>query len=303
MKLLPSHKEPLKQAGKSPCPKTSGDLADVFIYHLGLVDIICPMIDIKNLTYGFESMKSPLYVNFDWRIEQGEHWTILGPSGCGKTTLLKLIAGLQLPHTGTITIYDKPIKRPRPESGLILQDYGLLPWATVWQNVALGLKVRRFYGRDGIHTPKEAPLPTRAQSRTLITNWLKRLKLWEQRHKFPAQISGGQRQRVAIARTLALFPDLLLMDEPFNSLDAPTRESLQNLILELRDEFKMTTVIVTHAIDEAAVLGSKILLLHDPPNRETTVINNPAAEDRHYRTTSAYLAMRNHLRLLMGLAV
>jgi NitT/TauT family transport system ATP-binding protein len=261
------------------------------------------MIEIADLTYGFRDAAQPLFKGFSWAVAAGEHWTILGPSGCGKTTLLKLLAGLRFPQAGALTIERKSLKRPRPETGLILQDYGLLPWSTVWHNVALGLKIRRFYGQDGIHTPKDGHVPGRRERRAIVDRWLRRLGLWEQRRQFPGQLSGGQRQRVAIARTLALEPDLLLMDEPFNSLDAAIREELQDLIIELRIELKMTTIIVTHAIDEAAVLGSRILFLQNPPHTRPTIIENPASEDPQYRTHAAYLEMRNHLRQLMGLPV
>jgi NitT/TauT family transport system ATP-binding protein len=117
--------------------------------------------------------------------------------------------------------------------------------------------------------------------------------------QYPGQISGGQRQRTAIARTLALKPDLLLMDEPFSSLDAPTRESLQGLTLELQAEQNLTMVIVTHAIEEAAVMGRKILLLAVPPNRNAHVIANPAAAQAGFRETTAYLALCRELRQLM----
>lgn len=258
------------------------------------------MIRIENMTYRYRPDSAPIFEGFSWQVAQGEHWTILGPSGGGKTTLLKLIAGLRLPESGHVRVAGQVLARPRPATGLILQDYGLLPWATVWQNVALGWRVRRFYGADGVHTPQGEKLPSRAQMGEIVAAWLKRLGLWEQRRKFPNQLSGGQRQRVAIARTLALKPDLLLMDEPFNSLDAAIREGLQDLVLSLRREFNMTTVIVTHALDEAAVLGTKILVLSDAPQTEPIIIENPAAAQRDYRTSAAYLEMRNRLRDVMG---
>lgn len=258
------------------------------------------MIDIHALIYRYPRATMPLFADFSWQIAAGEHWTIIGPSGCGKTTLLKLMAGLIFPHAGHITIQNQPVRRPRPETGLILQDHGLLPWATVWNNVALGLRIRRFYGRDAIHTPQHPPLPTRSARRRLIRQWLERLHIWEQRHQFPTRLSGGQRQRVAIARTLVLQPDLLLMDEPFNSLDALIRERLQDVILEWRAALHMTTVIVTHAIDEAAILGSRILVLGKPPHHTPRIIENPAAEDPDYRQTAAYLTMRNTLREVIG---
>lgn len=247
------------------------------------------MIQVEHLTYAYGS-GPPLFQDFSWQVAAGESWAVLGPSGCGKTTLLYLLAGLRFPQSGQIHIDGQPLLRPRPRSGLILQDYGLLPWASVRQNVELGQRVRRFYGPDGKHAPAGAPQPME------ISHWLERLGLSAIAGQFPGQISGGQRQRTAIARTLALRPDLLLMDEPFSSLDAPTRESLQALTWELLIEQGLTLVVVTHAIEEAAVLGRKILLLGQPPNRRPLVIENPAAGEPGYRSTPAYLALCQELR-------
>jgi NitT/TauT family transport system ATP-binding protein len=171
-----------------------------------------------------------------------------------------------------------------------LQEYGLLPWATVHQNAELGLRVRAFYGPDGKHAPEDF------QPQVEVDPWLKRLGLAPFSDKYPGQISGGQRQRTAIARTLALKPDLLLMDEPFSSLDAPTREDLQRLTLELWAEQNLTMVIVTHAIEEAAILGQKIVLLGQPPNTQAVVIENPQACLPEFRETSQYLSVCRELR-------
>jgi NitT/TauT family transport system ATP-binding protein len=168
---------------------------------------------------------------------------------------------------------------------LILQDYGLLPWSTVRENIELGLRVRDFYGDDGKHAPKNFQPENNAEY------WLERLGLNEVADKYPAQISGGQRQRTAIVRTLALSPDLLLMDEPFSSLDAITREDLQNLTLSLCEEQKLTLVIVTHAIEEAAALGRKILLLDSSPR----VFENPLAGTPNYRGGRDYQFFCNQL--------
>ena len=232
------------------------------------------MINLQSLTFEYNN-HSPLFQNFTWNINRGETWAILGPSGCGKTTLLYLLAGLKFPTSGAVTIHGEQILRPRPHSGLILQDYGLLPWSTVRENVTLGLNVRKFYGDDGKHTPDGFTPKDNAEG------WIQRLGLSEVTDKFPAQLSGGQRQRTAIARTLALEPDLLLMDEPFSSLDAITREDLQNLTLSLCEEQNITLVIVTHAIEEAAVLGKKILLLDTAPNSTTRIFENPKAGSRN----------------------
>jgi NitT/TauT family transport system ATP-binding protein len=235
----------------------------------------------------------PIFEAFDWRVARGEAWAVLGPSGCGKTTLLYLLAGLRFPTQGQILIDGEPMLRPRPHTGLILQDYGLLPWATVRQNAELGLRVRAFYGPDGTHAPADYQPSLEADP------WLTRLGLSGLRDKFPGQISGGQRQRTAIARTLALSPDLLLMDEPFSSLDAPTRESLQNLIRDIWLEQQLTLVTVTHAIEESALLGQKILLLGQPPNREAVVIDNPQAVESGYRETRRYQNLCRELREMM----
>ena len=148
-----------------------------------------------------------------------------------KSTLLMLLAGLLMPQNGVITVNGERIERPRPRTGLILQEYGLLPWATVRENVTLGLRIRRFYGPDGRHVPVDIRVNA-TDAYVKVDHWLTRLGIDEVAEQYPGQISGGQRQRTAIARTLVLDPDLVLMDEPFSALDAPTRESLQALTLE-----------------------------------------------------------------------
>lgn len=242
------------------------------------------MINVHSLTFSYPH-SAPILQDFNWEVQRGETWALLGSSGCGKTTLLYLLAGLRFPTKGKIEIDGEQITRPRPQSGLILQDYGLLPWSTVRENAELGLRVRNFYGDDGKHAPKNF------QPENNAGYWLKRLGLREVSDKYPAQISGGQRQRTAIARTLALSPDLLLMDEPFSSLDAITREDLQNLTLSLCEEQKLTLVIVTHAIEEAAALGRKILLLDSTPR----VFENPLAGTLNYRGSQEYQNLCNQL--------
>ena len=249
------------------------------------------MIQFERVTFAY-SQRPPVFENFSWRAERGDAWAVIGPSGCGKSTLLGLLAGLRFPSQGQVCVDGEDLKRPRPFTGLIIQDYGLLPWATVRQNAELGLRIRDFYGADGVHAPRDG---IRAGPGSAAA-WLERLGLDGLEDQYPAQLSGGQRQRTAIARTLALNPDLLLMDEPFSSLDAPTREGLQELILELWAEAGLTLVIVTHTIEEAAILGRKILLLKTSPNHEAVEVENLGAGQAGYRDSGEYTALCRELR-------
>ncbi|NTW44998.1 MAG: ATP-binding cassette domain-containing protein [Anaerolineaceae bacterium] len=253
------------------------------------------MIEVKDIVFEYAN-SSPIFDHFSWSVDQGDAWAIIGPSGCGKSTLLYLLAGLRLPSSGSVSIDGEIVLHPRPKNGLIIQDYGLLPWANVRKNVSLGLDIRQFYGPDGKHAPLESN-----RDDMDVQSWLDRLGLSELVDKYPAQLSGGQRQRTAIARTLVLNPDLLLMDEPFSSLDAPTRESLQDLVQELWREQKLTLITVTHSIEEAAILGQKILLLEKPPNRSARIINNPDIKDPKFRQSDSYQKICQQLRESMQL--
>ncbi len=252
------------------------------------------MIALENISFGYPH--SPLlFEDFSWRVEQGESWAVLGPSGCGKTTLLYLLAGMQFPSRGQIRIDGQALARPRPQTGLILQDFGLLPWNSVLENVQLGLRIRQFYGPDGRHAP-QLPSGTFEVGKHAARNWLERLGLSGFERQYPGQLSGGQRQRVAIARTLVLQPDLLLMDEPFSSLDAPTRLGLRDLTLSLWREQRFTFVVVTHAIEEAARLGQHILLLGNPPHHCPIVIHNPCFALGEQDESPTYQALTRELR-------
>lgn len=253
------------------------------------------MIDFREVTFAYLNGR-PVFDRFSCSIERGAAWAVVGASGCGKTTLLMMLAGLRHPTSGSITINNQVIDRPRPQTGLVLQDYGLLPWATIAQNVALGLRLRNYYGPDGRHAPIGSvvgPIDPR------VDKWLQRLNIDSVRDRFPAQVSGGQRQRTAIARTLCLDPDLLLMDEPFSALDAPTREDLQNLTIELQHEQNLTLIIVTHNIEDAVFTGGKILVLGQPPHTTPLIIDNPQAGDRAYRSSPTFFEMCNQVRELL----
>jgi NitT/TauT family transport system ATP-binding protein len=255
------------------------------------------MISIQDLTFAYPEQPA-IFEDFNWHAAADEAWSVIGPSGCGKSTLLYLLAGLLQPSEGEIRIFGQPLTRPRPRTGLILQEYGLLPWATVAQNAALGLKVRRFYGPDGRHAPEGERLP-KDQVVSRVDDWLERLGIADVRDQYPAQISGGQRQRTAIARTLTMNPDVLLMDEPFSSLDTLTREDLERLTIELRAETGVTTIVVTHNIEEAVYLGQRLLVLQQPPHREALIIDNLESGQPDYREQPGFQLHCNRVRELL----
>ncbi|MHB0876142.1 MAG: ABC transporter ATP-binding protein [Anaerolineae bacterium] len=229
------------------------------------------MIGIESLTFAYGRDRAPVFEGFSWQVAGGEAWSVTGPSGCGKTTLLYLISGLRRPQAGTVSVAgaDAHLRVNRGRVGLVLQDYGLLPWATAWDNARLGLRVRRLklHGR-GLEGAEAAA--TEAD----VHHWMTRLGIEPLADRYPSQLSGGERQRVAIARALALRPRVLLLDEPFSALDAPTREGLEQLTVSLSVEADITTIFVTHSIEEAAMVGRRVLVLGTPPNRTATVIEN-----------------------------
>ena len=257
------------------------------------------MVEVVDLTFAYGD-GLPVFDRFSWTVRTGEAWAVIGPSGCGKSTLLYLIAGLRQPKGGRILVDGHPVPRPRASTGLVLQDYGLLPWATVWENVALPMRLGQFYRGKGEARDPERPYPRPDIVPQQVDAWLERLGIVDQRSKYPVQLSGGQRQRAAIARSLLQQPNLLLMDEPFSSLDAVTREDLQLLTAELREETGVTTLVVTHTIEEAVFLGRRILVLGQPPNIRPRIVNNAGAGEATYRGQPAFWAKVAELRAILG---
>ncbi|WP_300457033.1 ABC transporter ATP-binding protein [Desulfobacula sp.] len=256
------------------------------------------MITIEDLIFTHAGGQE-IFKGFGLSIGKGESWTIIGPSGCGKTTLLYLIAGLIMPQKGCIRIKGEPVTRPRPQTGLVLQDHGLLPWATVVENSMLGFKIRKFYGPDGIHSPLNS-LPDRKKEKQQVDQWLARLGIDQYGQSYPAQLSRGQRQRAAIARTLVLAPDLLLMDEPFSALDAPIRKELQQVMNTLHEQTNRTSIVVTHDIEEAVIMGRYILVLSTGVNTAAQVIDNPHAGSRGNVKSQQFEQMCDRLHNCLG---
>ncbi|MFW6287999.1 MAG: ABC transporter ATP-binding protein [bacterium] len=228
------------------------------------------MIRVRGLTVSYDNNDNEnnevAIEGIDLEIEKNSTCAIIGPSGCGKTTLLYTLAGLLKADTGSIEIFGEKQKGTRAETALVLQNYGLFPWKTTRENIALGLKVRR---QDAKTINK------------IVDSILNKLEIEEHQDKYPTQLSGGQRQRIAIGRALAIAPDLLLLDEPSSSLDAITKEKLQNIVLKIYKESPMTLVFVTHNIAEAVFLGQKIVVMKKSGIKE--ILDNPYFGDESLR--------------------
>jgi NitT/TauT family transport system ATP-binding protein len=230
------------------------------------------MIEAKGITKTYPDGTEALHnVTFD--VQGGESCAVIGPSGCGKTTLLLIFSGILKPTEGRLTLEGKEVTGPSKELALIFQDYGLFPWKTVYENVSLGLELRGC---------------SKQERKEIVSSLLNDLDLQGFEKYYPMQLSGGMQQRVAFARALALNPKILLMDEPLSSLDALTRENLQNFLLHLWKEKRMTMLLVTHSIEEAVFLGRKVIVLSLRPGTVVKTVENPQVGDLDYRTKEEF---------------
>ena len=219
--------------------------------------------------------------NLSLCVERGEAVSVIGPSGCGKSTMLRLAAGLASPTSGSVTQDGTVLNRPRSGTALILQDFGLLPWKSVYANAELGLKIR------GVDAASR-------KAKTLAA--LERVGLSGFEKSYPNQLSGGMQQRLALARAIAMDIDTLLMDEPLSALDALLREDLQDALLELWARQGYTQVLVTHSIEEAVYLGRRIVVMAPRPGRAVACIDNPQMGKRAYRDTEEFFERCRQVR-------
>lgn len=243
------------------------------------------MIAIQDLSVQYQGKDSPVPAleRVNLNISSGDIYTLIGPSGCGKSTFLYVLSGILKDYCGNVSIDGRPIDPKAQRIGLILQNYGLLPWKNVLENTMLGRKIK-----NGTQDIDE-------YSRYI----LKQLGIDTLLDRYPKELSGGQQQRVAIARSFILKPDLLLMDEPFSALDAITREEMQELFLNIWKQHRVTTVFITHSVDEALYLGSKIAVFSPAPGRILKVLENPCFQMDNLRYRDEYHAMSMQLRKML----
>ena len=214
-------------------------------------------VDLSDLSKVYETPKgrSVIVENFNLRIAKGEFVTLIGHSGCGKSTVLSMLAGLNEITSGAIILAGKELAGAGPDRGVVFQSPSLLPWLTAFENVLLGVE-QVFYTASA------------AERREIVEYYLTVVGLGESMHKRPAELSQGMRQRVGIARAFALKPKLLLLDEPFGMLDSLTRYELQAVLLKLWRENRITTLMVTHDVDEALYLSDRVVCMTDGPEAE-----------------------------------
>lgn len=223
------------------------------------------------------------------RVPERSIYAILGPSGCGKSTLLRAVAGLIRSYEGVIAFGGRPVNPRETVIGLVPQHYGLLPWKSVDANIRTALRIARP-GRGDVR-----------QETDIIESWLATMGIGGLRHRYPLSLSGGQQQRVAIARAFALQPDLLLLDEPFSAVDAMTRETLQELFLANWAAHPATTLFVTHDVEEAVLLGQRIVVMPRAGGRSLQLLDNPVFSLEHgkKRESGAFFEQTNALRKVM----
>ncbi|GAA4738311.1 ABC transporter ATP-binding protein [Nocardioides endophyticus] len=226
------------------------------------------------VTYARGATTTKAIDKLDFTVSAGEFVGIVGPSGAGKTTLLKCMSGLLRPTSGAVVLHGREITQPPLEMAVVFQDYSrsLYPWFDVQRNVVLPLR------HGGRKMAKDAALAATAEAIKAVG-----LEGFEEHH--PWQLSGGMQQRVAIARALAYQPEILLMDEPFASVDAQTRAELEDLVLQVREQFGITIVLVTHDIDEAVYMSDTVVVLSRPPSTVQEILTIDLPKPRHQATT------------------
>lgn len=258
--------KPLPEEDTAPIRKVRSDLGHV-------------VIDDVSIAFGEGANRHVAVSKTSIDIEPGQFVCILGPSGCGKSTLLNSIAGYVKPSTGAITIDGEAVKGPGPDRGMVFQQYSLFPWKTVKENVAFGPLI---LGRG------------KTAANSTAETFIEMVGLAKFANRYPAELSGGMQQRVGIARALANYPRVLLMDEPFGALDSQTRHMMQENLLKIWAEFGITVLFVTHDIDEAVFLGDRVLVMSAGPGRiiADIAVDLPRPRDADLAIDERYMKLR-----------
>jgi ABC-type nitrate/sulfonate/bicarbonate transport system ATPase subunit len=220
--------------------------------------------------------------DIDFEVRDNEFVTVIGPSGCGKTTLLRIIAGLIPYQQGEVSIDSRPVTGPGPERAVVFQNFALMPWADVLGNVTFGLEVRGA---------------SKGQSEATARELIKLVGLEGFERRLPKELSGGMQQRVGLARALAVNPQILLMDEPFGALDEQTRRLLQEQLLQLWERERKTVVFITHSMEEAVMLGDRVMLMTPRPGKVKEMIEVPLKRprSRDVEKSPAFVEIKEYL--------
>lgn len=247
------------------------------------------VIDARDLVVGYRKLREKIELtalrDVTLQIRRGEFICIVGPSGCGKTTFINVVAGLVKPWQGTMHVNGEPVKGPSPDRAMVFQDYALMPWRTVQDNVAFGLEFVK-------HDLSKQQLADR------VAHYLDLVGLKGFEKSFPYELSGGMKQRVGIARALVCEPDILLADEPFGAVDAMTREGMQAELERIIAETGQTVVLITHSIDEAITLADRVVVVSHRPGQIREVVDvdlpRPRAE-QDIKANPRYHELREHV--------
>jgi nitrate ABC transporter ATP-binding subunit len=274
MPLLTTSNEPMQTLTTTPEPTVQPQNRE-------------PFLTVDRVSKTYPTPKGPYTVleEVDLTVFESEFVCLIGHSGCGKSTLLDMVSGFRKPSTGEVRLQGKQISRPGPDRMVVFQNYALLPWKTAFENVYLG--VNAVY-----------PDKSKKEKTEIVRSHLAMVGLEEAANKRPGQLSGGMKQRVSIARALSIRPQVLILDEPFGALDAITKEELQEELLKIWEEHKITVLMITHDIDEALFLADRVVMMTNGPSAKIGEIMNvpfPRPRDRAQLLEDPnYYTLRNH---------
>ena len=245
-----------------------------------------PKVVFERIQKEFPQGDRPLHVleDIDLSVHDGEFVCLLGPSGCGKSTLLNIAAGFERPTSGRVTIDGQEVRGPSSKRVFVFQEYGIFPWASVWDNVALGLR----------HRPKQ-------EQHEIVQRTIDMVGLTGFEKSYPMELSGGMKQRVEVARALAVSPDVIFMDEPFGALDSLTRLSMRAEIIRIQAQEQKTILFVTHDVDESVQIADRVVVLSARPGRIADIVKVDLAHPRDIGSAE-YGAIKNRLYGLLGVS-